>query len=341
MTKNMAAVMYEVGDVRLEERPMPKPGPHEVLVQVTAVGVCGSDVHYYRHGRIGSFVVERPIILGHESAGVIVELGSEARKHRIGARVALEPGVPCGRCEVCRSGHYNLCPHVQFFATPPIDGAFTNFVTIHEDFAFALPNGMSDEAGGLLEPMSVGIWAAKKADIQCGQHVLITGAGPIGMVSMMAAFAFGATEVTMTDISEERLAFARKLGATHTINVASTPLLDEAIEVDAFIECSGNPSALQDGIRCIRPAGRAAVVGMGGGDEASVPLSLIQTREITLAGVFRYANTYPTAIELVSSGKVNLDALVTGRYSLAETDAVLRQFGKEPANVKPVILPQE
>jgi L-iditol 2-dehydrogenase len=165
MSANRAAVLHGIGDVRLEERPVPEPGPREVLVEVSAVGVCGSDVHYYEHGRIGDHVVRAPMVLGHESAGRVAAVGSHATRHAIGDRVTLEPGVPCGGCRECRAGRYNLCSDVVFFATPPIDGAFANFVAIHEDFAFALPDALSDEVGALMEPLSVGIWACRKAGI--------------------------------------------------------------------------------------------------------------------------------------------------------------------------------
>src|SRR5829696_2154105 len=314
--QNRAAVMHATHDVRLEDVPVPEPGPMEVLVEIRAVGVCGSDVHYYEEGRIGSFVVREPLILGHESMGTVVALGEGATKHEVGERVTLEPGVPDGTCRECRSGRYNLCQNVRFFATPPIDGAFTNYVSINEDFAFALPDSLSDNAGALMEPLSVGIWACKKGRVTAGDHVLVTGAGPIGLVTMQVAFAQGATEVTVTDVAGERLEIARNMGATRVLNVAEEPLDEAGLEVDVLIECSGNERALGDGIRCVRPASFAVVVGMGPNEETSVPLAFIQTREIALTGTFRYANTYPTAIELAASGKVDLDAMVTSTYGL-------------------------
>jgi len=337
--QNRAAVMYGTHDVRLEEVPFPKPGPREVLVEIRAVGVCGSDVHYYEEGRIGSFVVNEPLILGHESMGTVVALGERATKHEVGERVTLEPGVPDGTCRECRAGRYNLCPNVSFFATPPIDGAFTNYVSINEDFAFHLPEELSDNAGALMEPLSVGIWACKKGRVTAGDHVLVTGAGPIGLMTMQVAFAQGATEVTITDVAGERLEIARQLGATRAVNVAEGPLDGAGLEADVLIECSGNEQALGDGIRCVRPAGSAVVVGMGPNEETSVPLAFIQTGEITLTGTFRYANTYPTAIDLAVSGKVDLDAMVTSHYGLAETEEALQASGKDPANVKPMVIP--
>jgi L-iditol 2-dehydrogenase len=337
--QNRAAVMYGTHDVRVEDKPVPEPGAKEVLVEIKAVGVCGSDVHYYEEGRIGSFVVEEPLILGHEAMGTIVGLGEDVTKHEVGERVALEPGVPDMTCRECRAGRYNLCPNVRFFATPPIDGAFTNYVTIHEDFAFTLPDRLSDNAGALMEPLSVGIWSCRKADIEAGDHVLVTGAGPIGLLAMQVALAQGATEVTITDVAPERLDMAQKTGATRTINVSEEPLADAGVEVDALIECSGNPRALNDGIRCIRPAGTVVVVGMGPGEETSIPLALIQNKEIWLTGTFRYANTYPAAIELAATGKVDLDAIVTGYYGLEDTEEALRASRKNPGNVKPMVVP--
>src|ERR687895_696219 len=336
---NRAAVLYAPGDLRVEERPVPEPGRREVCVEIAAVGVCGSDVHYYEHGRIGPFVVREPLILGHESAGREAALGSEVTRHAVGDRVALEPGVPCGRCRECRAGRYNLCRDVRFFATPPVDGAFADYVTIHEDFAFALPDALSDNAGALMEPLSVGIWACRKAGVTAGDHVLVTGAGPIGLLAMQVAFAQGATEVTVTDIAGERLQIVRRLGATRALNVAEDPLEETGLEADVLIECSGNERALGDGIRCVRPAGVAVVVGMGPNEETSVPLAFIQTSEITLTGTFRYANTYPTAIDLAATGKVDLDAMVTSHYGLAETEEALQASGKDPANVKPMVIP--
>ena len=336
---NQASVLYAPHDIRTEERPMPRPGPKEVLVEIKAVGVCGSDVHYYEHGRIGPYVVREPLILGHEASGVVVGLGSEVTKHYNGERVALEPGVPCGACRECRAGRYNLCPDVRFFATPPIDGAFTNFVTIHEDFAFALPDTLSDDAGALIEPLSVGVWASRKANLQGGEHVLVTGAGPIGLLAMQAALALGATTVTIADINPRRLEVAQQTGATRALNVAEEPLAQAGVEADVLIECTGNPQVVLDGIRTLRPAGRAIMVGMGPGDEVSVPMAFIQNREITLTGTFRYANTYPTAIALAAAGRVNLEAIVSGHYGLGDAEQALQASRRDPGSIKAMVVP--
>ena len=336
---NRAAVLHGPGDVRVEDRAVPEPGPREVLVEVAAVGVCGSDVHYYEHGRIGSFVVREPMVLGHESSGRVAALGPGASRHAVGDRVALEPGVPCGRCRECRAGRYNLCRDVRFFATPPIDGAFADFVTIHEDFAFALPDAVSDEAGALMEPLSVGVWACQKAQVGAGDRVLVTGAGPIGLLAAQCALAFGATEVVVTDVNPHRLALAARTGATRTLDVSREPLEDSGLEVDALIECSGHPASLRAGIGALRPAGTAVLVGMGPEEEGVIPLALLQNRELWVTGTFRYANTYPTAIALAASGRVDLGAIVTGRFGLDEADQALRAGREDPTAVKVMVVP--
>jgi len=333
------AVLEGVGKVSLHDRPVPDPGPAEVLVQVTAVGTCGSDVHYYEHGRIGDFVVDSPLVLGHEPAGRIVAAGPGATAHAIGQRVSIEPGVPDFTCPQCRAGRYNLCPRMRFFGTPPIDGAFCEYVTMHEQFVHPVPDTMSDDAAALIEPLSVGIWACRKARVGPGSRVLVTGAGPIGLVCLQAALAFGATDVTVTDINPVRLELAAALGATATLNTRESPLRDAGVEPDVLLECSGHPAAINDAIRAVTRAGRIVLVGMGG-DEITLPLAHLQTHELEMTGTFRYANTWPDAIALATSGRVDLDALVTGHYGLAEVEQALTATTRDPRSVKVIVQPQ-
>jgi L-iditol 2-dehydrogenase len=316
---------------------MPELGERDVLVEVRSVGVCGSDVHYYEHGRIGSFVVERPLVLGHEVSGVVVDRGSRAAKHPVGRRVALEPGVPCGRCFECRHGRYNLCSDVRFFATPPIDGAFSRYVAIHEDYAFALPDELSYDAGALLEPLSVGVWACRKGGVGLGDRVLVTGAGPIGNLAMQAARAAGATTVVVADVNRDRLARAAEAGAKQTIDVSERGLTPDDGPFDVLLECTGSEALTSDAILTLRPAGTAVLVGMGPGLDARLPLAAVQSRELTLVGTFRYANTYPDAIELARSGRVDLDGLVDARFPLEEVDRALRAAREDPALVKVIV----
>jgi L-iditol 2-dehydrogenase len=334
---NKAAVLYGVGDLRIEDRPMPVPGPREVLVEVLSVGVCGSDVHYYEHGRIGDFVVEAPMVLGHETSGVIVGRGDSARRHELGQRVALEPGVPCGSCRECRTGHYNLCRDVVFFATPPVNGTLALYVTTHEDFAFALPDSVSDEAGALCEPLSVGLWACRKAEVGIGTRLAIAGAGPIGAAVTLVARAAGAAEVIVSDPVAARRNRLLAIGATSVVDPMASSLELEASDADAFIDCSGAPPAIMDGIRSVRPAGSAVLVGMCPSTEVAIPISAVQTRELRLTGTFRYANTYPEAIALVASGRVDLDGLVDARFSLEASEEALTAARRDPTVLKPLV----
>ncbi len=334
------AVLRGVRDVALEERPVPEPGPREVLIRVASVGVCGSDVHYYEHGRIGQYIVKQPLVLGHEASGEVVALGPGATRHSVGQRVSLEPGVPDFTCEQCRAGRYNLCPDVRFFATPPIDGAFCEYVVLHESFAHPVPESMSDDAAALLEPLSVGVWACRKGEVSPGDRVLVNGAGPIGLVAAQTALAFGATEVVATDVNPVRLRMASDLGCTDVIDVTATPLADAGYQPDVLLECSGHPGATAAAIRTVARAGRVVLVGMGG-DEIGLPLSYVQDHELRLTGTFRYANTWPTAIALVHSGRVDLDRLVTSRHPLADAEAALTSGTRDPKSVKPIVRPGE
>ncbi|WP_369045851.1 NAD(P)-dependent alcohol dehydrogenase [Sinomonas sp. P10A9] len=330
-----ASVLKRQGEIVLDTLDVPVLDDDQVLVQVAAVGVCGSDIHYYQHGRIGEYVVDHPLVLGHELSGRIAAVGAKVDPARVGQRVAVEPQRPCRTCAQCKAGRYNLCPDIEFYATPPIDGAFTEYVAIQGDFAYEIPDAISDEAAALIEPLSVGIWACQRADIRPGSRVLIAGAGPIGIIAAQTARAFGASEVYISDISPQRLAFALEHGATHALD----PLTDrvEGLDVDAFIDASGAPAAVRSGIRAVGPAGRVILVGMGA-DDVELPVSYLQNREIWLSGVFRYTNTWPLAIQLVAKGLVDLDVLVTGGFPLSEAEAALNA-GRQPGQLKAIVYP--
>ena len=331
--------MVVPGRIEIEQRPVPRPGPGQVLVEVSAVGVCGSDVHWFTEGRIGELTVDGPLVLGHEASGVVVELGPGASQLQPGQRVAMEPGVPCRRCRACRSGEYNLCPDVRFFATPPVDGTFARYVVHDQDFCYPVPDTMSDDAAALIEPLSVGVYAAWKARLSVGDRVLVTGAGPIGLLVAAVARRAGAAQVVVSDTVPSRLALASRMGATHVEDVSAGGRSLAGLGADVLVECSGATPALHAGLRGLREGGRAVVVGMSASTEVPLPLSYMQRREIELSGTFRYANTYPTAIALASAGDVDLDALVTGHYSLAQVEEALYASRRDPLSVKPVVLP--
>jgi L-iditol 2-dehydrogenase len=331
-----ASVMTGVGTLQIEERPVPSPGPREVLVEVAAVGVCGSDVHYYRHGRIGDFVVEEPMILGHELSGRIAAVGAGVDPARVGQRVAVEPQHPCRRCAQCTAGRYNLCPDMRFYATPPVDGAFCRYVTIDDDMAHPVPDSMSDEAAALLEPLSVAIATMRKARVAPGTSILIAGAGPIGVICAQTARAFGAARIVVTDLVASRRERALQFGATEVLDPAAVDV--SAIDpVDAFVDATGVPVAVVSGIKAVGPAGHVVLVGMGA-DEYALPVSHIANNEISLTGVFRYTDTWPAAIHLVTSGAVDLDAMVTARYDLDHVADAL-DSDSDPASLKSIVSP--
>jgi L-iditol 2-dehydrogenase len=328
---NRSAVLHSPRDVTIEDRPMPEPGPGEVLVRVVAVGICGSDVHYYEHGRIGPYVVDAPMVIGHEASGEITAVGDGVPQDRIGEVVALEPGVPCRNCATCLSGHYNLCPDVVFFATPPVDGAICEYVTLAAAFAHPAPNGLDHDHAAMAEPVSVGVWACRRAGVQAGDRVLVTGAGPIGLLTAQVARAFGARSVTVTDMNPNRVATATQLRLDGRL--ASAPL--EA-EYDVLLECSGAPAALNAGMNAMARTGRVVLVGMGA-DIVSINVPLVQGRELTITGTFRYANTYPLALELIAGGAVDVATVITHHFDIDHTVDALTLAAREPDSLKAIV----
>ncbi|HET9647620.1 MAG TPA: NAD(P)-dependent alcohol dehydrogenase [Microlunatus sp.] len=321
-----------------ESAPVPTPGPTQVLIEVAAVGICGSDVHYFDHGRIADFVVREPLVLGHEASGTIRATGSAVSDREVGQRVAMEPQETCGRCPQCLAGRYNLCPEVRFFATPPIDGAFAQYVVLESHRAHPVPDSLSDEAAALIEPLSVGVWANQKAGVQPGDRVLVTGAGPVGLLCADVARARGASWVGVSDTNAYRLGVAKDRGATAVFDAAEGPLAEQIDPVDVILECSGAAPAVRGAFSVAAPAARVVLVGLGAPD-LELPVALIQIKELLVTGTFRYANCYPAAIGLAASGAVDLDALVTGRFGLSEVAEALQASKTDPHSLKPVVYP--
>lgn len=339
-TDMRAAVLHPDLTITIEQRPVPNPGPGEVLIRVGSVGVCGSDVHYFRHGRIGSFVVDSDLVLGHEVGGTIVGVGDGVDADRIGQRVGIEPQRPCRRCEFCRAGTYNLCTDMKFYGTPPIDGALCDYVTIDSDFAHPVPDELTDADIALLEPLSVGIAAIQKAAVGPGSRVLIAGAGPIGLIIAEVARAFGAAEIIVSDPVAERRELAGRHGATCTVDPTATDAGDsDNIRpqrwVDAFIDASGAEPAIQAGVEQVRPAGHVVLVGMGA-DRVAFPLPAVQNRELIVTGLFRYTNTWPLGIQLLANRRIELGDLITSSFPLEESEQALASAGA-PGEIKVLI----
>ena len=326
-----AAVLHGIDDIRVEDVPKPElRAPDDCLIRIGACGICGSDNHFFKHMRIGDFAVTSPMSLGHEAAGTIVEVGSEVKTLKVGDRVAIEPGVPCRKCEFCRSGRYNLCADVVFLAAPPYDGAFAEYLAWPADYLFKLPDNVSLEEGGMVEPFSVGLHAARRAGVRGGDWVLVTGAGPIGLCTLQAAKANGATRIIITDMVESRLENAMKLGATDTVNLSAQSAREAVADltagrgVDVVLECSGAVPAVLDAVECVKRGGTVQLVGNFMVAMPEIPIQRMVERELSVSGLFRYANCYPPALEMISTGLVDVKSLITHRYPLSETPAAMK-----------------
>lgn len=333
------AVMLGVGRMDYTERPIPTPGPDEVLVKLEYVGICGSDIHYYETGAIGDYVVEPPFVLGHEPGGTVVEVGENVRHLKVGDRVALEPGKTCGHCEFCREGRYNLCPDVQFFATPPVDGVFQEYVAHEAALCFKLPDNVSTMEGALIEPLAVGFHAANQGGAHAGQTAVVMGSGCIGLVSMMALRAEGVSRVYVVDVMRKRLDKALELGADAVINgaeedaVEAVERLTEGRGADLVIETAGTETTTRQAIRLSKRGATIVLVGYSKSGEMTLPMSLALDKELTFKTVFRYRHIYPMAIDAVASGRVNLRGVVTDVFDFDDIQNAMDRSVSDKANI--------
>ena len=322
--KMKVAIMTGIGEMAFEERDIPKAKDDEVLVKLEYVGICGSDMHYYETGAIGDYVVKPPFVLGHEPGGTVVEVGKDVKHLKVGDRVALEPGKTCGHCQFCKEGKYNLCPDVIFFATPPVDGVFQEYVAHEADLCFKLPDNVSPLEGALIEPLAVGFHAAIQGDAHLGQKAVVMGSGCIGLVSMMALKARGVSEVYVVDVMDKRLEKAMELGATAVINGAKEDVAERISQlthgegVDLAIETAGTEITTRQAIQVVKKGSVIVLVGYSKTGEMTLPMSIVLDKELTFKTVFRYRHIYPMAIDAVASGKVNLKGIVTHEFTLDE-----------------------
>lgn len=337
--KMRVAVMTDVRKVELTQRDIPKPKVNEVLVRVEYVGVCGSDLHYYENGRIGDYIVAPPFVLGHEAGGTVVEVGSEVTHLKPGDKVALEPGKTCGKCEFCRTGRYNLCQDVVFFATPPVDGVFQDYVAHEAALCFKIPDNMDTMEAALIEPLAVGFHAAKQGGAQAGQTAVVTGAGCIGLVSLLALKAMGVSKVIVVDIMQKRLDKALELGAAAVVNGRELDTVQEILRltdgkgVDLVIETAGTEITTRQAIQFTKKGATIVLVGYSATGELTLPISLALDKELTFKTVFRYRHIYPMAIEAVAEGKVNLKGIVTNVFSLNDIQNAMDQSVNNKADI--------
>jgi len=321
-----AAVLHGVGDVRIEKRPIPKPRRGEALVRVRAVGVCGSEIHYYREGRIGDAVVKEPVIPGHEFAGEVAALGPGVAGLRVGERVAVEPGAPCWQCESCVSGAYHVCRHMTFCGTPPHDGAYREFIAWPARLCYPLPRRVSFAAGAMIEPAAVGFQAVTVAPVQLGDTVLVIGCGSIGLVTIQAALLSGASRVIATDVLDYRLKLARRIGADDVLNprrcdvVAKVMDLTDGRGVDVAYEAFGSAETFQQAIDAVRPRGCAGLIGIAAEDKLPLVLHSARRREVRIQLVRRFVHQYDRVIRMLAAGKLDLDYLVTHRFKLERVE---------------------
>ncbi len=321
--KNRGAFMQGIDKMIVREIEMPRAGEEQVVVKMEYVGICGSDVHYFHSGRCGAYVVgEGDFMLGHECAGTVVEVGEGCRMLKVGDRVALEPGITCGECEFCKSGRYNLCPDVQFLATPPVAGCYEDYIAFPENMCFKLPDNVSTRAGALIEPLSVGLHAANQGEVTLGDTVLILGGGCIGLVTMMACKAHGASTLIVADLVDARLEKAKELGATHVINSGKEDIFAVVKEItggqgtDKVFEAAGSPVTIAQTPHLVKRGGTIVLVGLAAQEEITYNFAQIMDKEATIKSVFRYRNIYPQAIAAVASGAIEVEKIATHEFDL-------------------------
>lgn len=336
-----ALVLEEKNKLALREIALPQTlGAGDVRIAVDTVGVCGSDVHYYKHGKIGPFVVHAPMVLGHEASGIVSEVGENVTHLAVGNRVCMEPGIPNPASKASKLGVYNVDPDVQFWATPPVHGCLTPNIVHPAAFTYRLPDNVSFAEGAMVEPFAIGMQAAAKAKIKPGDVALVTGAGPIGIMCALAALAGGCAKVFICDLVEEKLQLAAQYDNVEPILIPRedpAKVLRAATEdwgADIVLECAGAAASIQTALDTVAPAGCVVWVGMPV-DPVPVDLVLAQSKEIRMETVFRYANMYDRAIALIGSGKVDLKPLISETFAFADSiKAFDRAVEARPTDVK-------
>ena len=326
--------------------------PDKVLLKVECVGVCGSDVHYFHDGRCGNFLVDKdrdiPYMLGHEASGTVVEVGANVKHLKVGDRVCCEPGVTCGKCKFCKSGRYNMCENVVFWATPPIQGCYMKYVAFDADMCFKLPEGMSAKEGALIEPFATGMYAAEKGEITVGNSVVILGSGCIGMMTMLACKARGASNIIVCDLEDIRLEKAKELGATHVINsgkISKEELYAKIKELtggegpDVVFETAGSKYTIKQTAEVASRGGLVVLVGMSAESEVMFNVGDVMAKELRIKSLFRYVNMFPKSVATVGSGLAPIGKVASHEYKLEDIQQAFEDsIYKKNEVVKAVIM---
>ena len=341
-----AAVLLPEGGLEIEDRPKPAPRRGQILVAPRFVGICGSDLHYYKDGRIGDWRIMQPHVLGHEFSGTVAELGSGVDNVEVGDHVAIEPIIPCDACDACRRGIYNVCPNIRFTGSPHTDGALQELVAVRAASAHRLPDGMSSGLGALVEPASIAVHAVRRSSLREGESVMIVGAGPIGLLILAVARASGAGAVYCTDLNQRRLDLADRLGATGAVNVGGLGA-GEILErtgpdgFDVSFEAVGTPGTLETAMRMVRPGGRVVAVGVNIAERIPFNMMLAQSKESTVIPVYLGRDAFPEAIDLLASERIDGDLLISHRFPLERTaEAMETALDANAGSVKVMIEPQ-
>lgn len=325
----LALVIHGIKDLRLEGYPVPELEPDEVLVRLGAGGICGSDLHYYFGGGVGDFRLREPMVLGHEVAGEVAQIGAGVTRVAAGDHVAVNPARPCGKCDHCQGGHSNLCGEVRFFGSaarfPHVQGAFAEYFKVAQGQCFPVPKSLDYAVVACAEPLAVGLHAAARAGNLLGRRVLITGSGPIGALIVAAAKLAGAAEVVVTDLHDEVLKVAEAMGAAETVNITQEQgrlerFAQDRGRFDVAIEASGNPQALQTCITSTRPGGRVVQVGMLPSGPTPVSVNPLLSKELELVGTFRFHEEFAWAVDALVGGRIDVRPLITGRFPFAQAD---------------------
>lgn len=313
---------------RMEMRDVPDPvleGDHDVKIRMEVVGVCGSDIHYYTQGRIGSQVVQYPFTLGHEGAGTVIETGPAVTKVRPGDRIAIEPAMPCWECDQCLTGRHHTCRHLRFLGCPgQAEGCLSEFIIMPETSCFPVMQEMSFDEAAISEPLAIGVYAVKKSVPIKGANIAILGSGPIGMSVMLAARATGCARIYMSDRIDERLQCVRNAGADWTGNVdhediVSSILEKERLMLDAVFECCGKQEAADQAFNLIKPGGKLILVGIPEFDRWSFPVDIGRRKEITIQNIRRQVDCVTDALEVIASHRMNVSRMVTHRFGFQYT----------------------